>query len=107
MDHKIINVLTECLNVKPNQIVPEAYIIDDLGADSLDTVEIVMRLEEAFDIQIDDEDSEKMFKVQDIINYIEQQWGYDLDSFFNQYLFHHQLPVFEYFIKKTTSIEIK
>ena len=71
MDHKIINVLTECLNVKPSQIVPEAYIIDDLGADSLDTVEIVMRLEEAFDIQIEDEESEKMFKVQDIINYVE------------------------------------
>ena len=71
MDHKIITVLTECLNVKPSQIVPEAYIIDDLGADSLDTVEIVMRLEEAFDIQIEDEESEKMFKVQDIINYVE------------------------------------
>jgi len=71
MDQRIVDILTECLKVSSSQIVPEAHIIDDLGADSLDTVEIVMRLEEVFDIQIMDEESEQMFTVQDIINYIE------------------------------------
>jgi acyl carrier protein len=71
MDPKIVNILTECLNVSASQIVPEAHIINDLGADSLDTVEIVMRLEDTFDIQVEDEDSEKMFTVQDIVTYIE------------------------------------
>ena len=71
MDPRIVNILTECLNISSSQIVPEAHIIDDLGADSLDTVEIVMRLEDTFDIQIEDEDSEEMFTVQDIITYIE------------------------------------
>ena len=71
MDPKIIDILTDSLSVSASQIIPEAHIIDDLGADSLDTVEIVMRLEEAFDILIEDEESEKMSTVQDIINYIE------------------------------------
>ena len=71
MDQRIVDVLTECLKISSSQIIPEANIVDDLGADSLDTVEIVMRLEEVFDIQIMDEESEQMFTVQDIINYIE------------------------------------
>ena len=71
MDQRIVDVLTECLKISSSQIIPEAHIIDDLGADSLDTVEIVMRLEEVFDIQIMDEESEQMFTVQDIVNYIE------------------------------------
>ena len=71
MDQKIVNILTECLDIHPSQVVPKAHIIDDLGADSLDTVEIVMRLEDSYDIQVEDEESEKMFTVQDIIDYIE------------------------------------
>ena len=71
MDPRIVNILTECLNVPSSQIVPQAHIINDLGADSLDTVEIVMRLEDTFDIQVEDEESERMFTVQDIITYIE------------------------------------
>ena len=71
MDPRIIDILTDSLSVSASQIIPEAHIIDDLGADSLDTVEIVMRLEEAFDILIEDEESEKMLTVQDIINFIE------------------------------------
>ena len=71
MDPRIIDILTECLKISPSQVIPKAHIIDDLGADSLDTVEIVMRLEDVFDIQIEDEESEQMFTVQDIINYIE------------------------------------
>ena len=71
MDPRIVDILTECLKISSSQVVPKAHIIDDLGADSLDTVEIVMRLEEVFDIQIEDEESEQMFTVQDIITYIE------------------------------------
>ena len=71
MDPRIVNILTECLNISSSQGVPEAHIIDDLGADSLDTVEIVMRLEDTFDIQLTDEETEEIFTVQDIINYIE------------------------------------
>ncbi len=71
MDPRIIDILKESTGVSTAQIIPEAHITDDLGADSLDTVEIVMRLEEAFDILIEDEESEKMFTVQDIIDYIE------------------------------------
>ncbi len=71
MDPRIVNILTECLNISSSQVVPEAHIIDDLGADSLDTVEIVMRLEDTFDIQLTDEETEEIFTVQDIINYIE------------------------------------
>ena len=71
MNPRIVNILTECLNISSSQVVPEAHIIDDLGADSLDTVEIVMRLEETFDIQLTDEETEEIFTVQDIINYIE------------------------------------
>ena len=71
MDPRIVNILTECLNISSAQVVPEAHIIDDLGADSLDTVEIVMRLEDTFDIQLTDEETEEIFTVQDIINYIE------------------------------------
>ena len=71
MDPRIVDILTECLKISSSQVVPKAHIIDDLGADSLDTVEIVMRLEETFDIQMEDEDSEEIFTVQDIITYIE------------------------------------
>ena len=71
MDPRIVNILTECLNISSSQVVPEAHIIDDLGADSLDTVEIVMRLEDTFDIQLTDEETEEIFTVQYINNYIE------------------------------------
>jgi acyl carrier protein len=59
------------LGVAPEQVTPEASFIDDLGADSLDTVELVMALEEAFDLEIPDEDAEKMTTVADAIKYLE------------------------------------
>jgi len=58
------------LGVEPEQVKPEAAFIDDLGADSLDTVELVMAFEEEFDIEIPDEDAEKIKSVGDAINYI-------------------------------------
>ena len=70
---KIKSIIAEQLGVKPEEVTPEASFIDDLGADSLDTVELVMALEEEFGIEIPDEDAEKMTKVADSIKYIEEK----------------------------------
>jgi acyl carrier protein len=66
-------IIAEQLGVKPEEVTPEASFIDDLGADSLDTVELVMALEEEFGIEIPDESAEKMSKVSDAIKYIEEK----------------------------------
>jgi len=70
---EIREVVSEQLGVKPEEVKPEASFIDDLGADSLDTVELVMALEERFNIEIPDEDAEKMQRVSDVIEYIERK----------------------------------
>ena len=67
---KVIKIIADKLSVEVAEIVPEASFIDDLGADSLDLVELIMSMEEEFDIEIDDDDSEKMVKVQDVFDYI-------------------------------------
>ena len=72
---KMKNVIVEQLGVKPEEVVPEASFVDDLGADSLDTVELVMALEEEFGIEIPDEDAEKIQSVGDAIRYIEEKSG--------------------------------
>ncbi|MBW1973971.1 MAG: acyl carrier protein [Deltaproteobacteria bacterium] len=69
---KVIDLIVEKLGVEREDIVPEAHVIDDLGADSLDVVELVMALEEEFDIEIPDEDAEKIRTVQDIFDYIDR-----------------------------------
>lgn len=69
---KVIEVIVEQLNVNAEQCVPEAKFIEDLGADSLDTVELVMSLEEAFDVEIPEEDAEKIQTVGDAIAFIEK-----------------------------------
>ena len=66
-------IIAEQLGVKPEEVVPEASFIDDLGADSLDTVELIMALEEEFGVEIPDEDAEKMTTVGDAIKYIESK----------------------------------
>ena len=66
-------IIAEQLGVKPEEVVPEASFIDDLGADSLDTVELIMALEEEFGVEIPDEDAEKMTTVGDSIKYIESK----------------------------------
>ncbi len=66
-------VLIEQLDVSEEEITPTASIVDDLGADSLDVVEIVMGLEEAFDVEIPDEDAETIKTVQNIIDYVENK----------------------------------
>ncbi len=68
---KIREIVAEQLGVDVEEVTPEASFIDDLGADSLDTVELVMALEEAFSVEIPDEDAEKIKTVNDAIAYIE------------------------------------
>ena len=70
---KIKTIIAEQLGVKPEEVTPQASFIEDLGADSLDTVELVMALEEEFGIEIPDEDAEKMATVGDAIKYIEEK----------------------------------
>ncbi len=70
IEDKVKEIIVDQLGVEPEQVKPEAAFIDDLGADSLDTVELVMAFEEEFDIEIPDEDAEKIKSVGDAINYI-------------------------------------
>lgn len=70
---KVKSIIAEQLGVKPEEVKPEASFIDDLGADSLDTVELVMALEEEFGIEIPDEDAEKITTVGDAVKYIENK----------------------------------
>jgi len=70
---KISDIIVEQLGVKREEVTPEASLVDDLGADSLDTVELVMALEEEFGIEIPDEDAEKIQTVGDAIKYIDEK----------------------------------
>jgi acyl carrier protein len=71
-EERVKQIIVEQLGVDEGEVTPNASFVDDLGADSLDTVELVMAFEEAFDIEIPDEDAEKIRTVQDAISYIEQ-----------------------------------
>jgi len=70
VEAKVKEIIVEQLNVDKEAVVPAAKFVDDLGADSLDTVELVMALEEAFSLDIPDDDAEKIGTVGDAINYI-------------------------------------
>ncbi len=72
-EEKIKEIISKQLGIDIEKVTPEASFMDDLGADSLDTVELVMAFEEAFNIEIPDEDAEKIVKVQDAINYIKNK----------------------------------
>ena len=69
---RVKNIIVEQLGVEADQVKPEAQFVNDLGADSLDTVELIMALEEEFDIEIPDEKAEKIKTVGEAIDYIEQ-----------------------------------
>ena len=69
---KVKQIISEQLGVDETEITPSASFVDDLGADSLDQVELVMALEEAFDLEISDEEAEKILTVQDAIDYIDK-----------------------------------
>ena len=73
LEDKVKEIIVDQLGVEADQVKPEASFIEDLGADSLDTVELVMAFEEEFDIEIPDEDAEKIKKVSDAINYIKSK----------------------------------
>ena len=73
VEKKVIEIIIDQLGVDEKQVNPEASFIDDLGADSLDTVELVMALEEEFDVEIPDEDAEKIATVQNAVDYIKDQ----------------------------------
>lgn len=68
---KVKEITSEQLGVDEAQITPDAKFVDDLGADSLDTVELVMALEEEFDLEISDEDAEKLVTVHKAVDYVE------------------------------------
>ncbi|MGB1540389.1 MAG: acyl carrier protein [Rickettsiales bacterium] len=68
---RVKKIVVEHLGVEEDKVVPEASFIDDLGADSLDTVELVMAFEEEFGVEIPDDAAEKIVKVQDAVSYIE------------------------------------
>jgi acyl carrier protein len=71
-DQRVKDIIVEQLGVKPDQVTPEAKFIEDLGADSLDTVELIMALEEEFGIEVPDEQAEKLTTVGDVAKYIEE-----------------------------------
>jgi acyl carrier protein len=70
LEDRVTGIIVEQLGVSKEEVVPEASFIDDLGADSLDIVELVMAMEEEFDIEIPDEDAEKIQTISDAISYI-------------------------------------
>jgi acyl carrier protein len=72
VEDKIRKIICEQLDVPEKDVVPEASFVDDLGADSLDQVELIMAMEEEFDVSIPDEDAEKIGTVQDAIDYIKK-----------------------------------
>ena len=75
IEEKVKDIIVEQLGVTPEQVTPAASFIEDLGADSLDTAELVMAFEEEFNVEVPDEDAEKLQSVGDVIKYIEEKAG--------------------------------
>ncbi|MBI1824003.1 MAG: acyl carrier protein [Nitrospirae bacterium] len=73
VEERIKKIIAEQLGVEEEDITPEASFVDDLGADSLDTVELVMAFEEEFGIEIPDDDAEKILNVQNAVDYIKEK----------------------------------
>jgi acyl carrier protein len=73
IEEKVKDIIVEQLGVNPEQVTPTASFIEDLGADSLDIVELVMAFEEEFSVEVPDEDAEKLQTVGDVIKYIEER----------------------------------
>lgn len=75
IEQRVKEIIVEQLGVEESQVTERAKFVEDLGADSLDTVELVMALEEEFSLEIPDEDAEKIASVGDAINYIQDKTG--------------------------------
>ena len=75
LEDRISELIVDQLGVSKEEIVPEASFIDDLGADSLDIVELVMAMEETFDIEIPDDDAEKIQTIGDALTYVKERVG--------------------------------
>jgi len=73
VEQKVTEIIVEQLGVNPEQVTPKASFIEDLGADSLDIVELVMAFEEEFGVEVPDEEAEKLQTVQDVIDYIKDK----------------------------------
>ncbi len=73
IQQKVVDLIVDQLGVDADSVTPEAHFIDDLGADSLDTVELVMAFEEEFDLEVPDEDAEKLETVSDVTNYLKER----------------------------------
>ena len=73
INDKVVEIIVEKLNCEASEVTPEAHFSSDLGADSLDTVELIMEFEKAFDIQIPDQDAQGIKTVGDAISYIESK----------------------------------
>lgn len=75
IEERLKRIISEWIDVDPLEVVPEAKFTDDLGADSLSVVELVMAIEEEFGIEISDENAEKLHRVGDVIRYLEERVG--------------------------------
>lgn len=75
VEEKMVDIIVEQLSVDKNKVVAGASFVDDLGADSLDLVELIMAMEEEFDVEIPDEEAEKIATVQDAINFVNNLQG--------------------------------
>ena len=73
VEQKVKEIICEQLGVSEEEVTPEASFIEDLGADSLDIVELVMAMEEEFEMEIPDEDAEKIVTVKDVIDYVKRR----------------------------------
>lgn len=72
IDERIAKIICEQLDVPEKDVIPEASFLDDLGADSLDQVELIMAFEEEFDVSVPDEDAEKIVTVKDAVDYVNE-----------------------------------
>lgn len=73
VEDRVKNIIVEQLGVDAEEVTPEASFVEDLGADSLDTVELIMAFEEEFGVEISDDEAEKIRKVRDAVDYIEKR----------------------------------
>lgn len=73
IEERVKEIIVDQLGVSADQVTPEAKFVEDLGADSLDTVELVMALEEEFDVEVPDDEAEKLQAVKDVVSFIESK----------------------------------